>query len=261
MPQQRRTSILTHVGQIVQNIIVERYAKVIKEHTRKVRALEERHVAQHFDAEAQEVYKTRPNIAATMNYTAWSLQWLAPEDVSKEHTDRISAAAKLMNASARGKSAFKLIDKLQRAAVDGRDFKNFAPVFITSTDTRRVGPMQESGYNTYTRVGPNRHHELFLQPRSAWKKGTEYGAATIFVPDSEWLKAVDLQVRLLEIQAEQIVVSRELIEAFVQRKTIERFIEDFPDLAKHVPHIPEPVRALIVPASAVLARLEAVPAE
>jgi hypothetical protein len=259
MPQQRRTSILPHVAEIVQSIIAERYAKIIKAHEKKVAALEQRLLPSLFSADAQVIYDDMPGVAPTMNKTAFTLLWLKPGDM-KPLNDRIAACAKTLKGYNGSSGNFNLSQKLEKSACDGRSFNTLNPTLISGNESLR-GPMRMARPNSYVRVGPVNHTEIFLRPKSSWEKGKEYGNATVFVRDADWLQACELQIKLLEVYTEQTIVARELIEAFVQRKTVERFIEDFPDLAKHVPHIPEPVRALIVPASAVLKRLEAVPAE
>jgi hypothetical protein len=259
MPQQRRTSILTHLAEIVQNVIAERYAKVIKAHEKKVAALEQRLLPSLFDAEAQRIYEDMPSVAATMNKTAFTLTWLKPGEM-KPLNDRIAACAKVLKGYNGSGTNFSLSQKLEKAACDGRSYHTSNPVLISGNDSLR-GPLRMARPNSYVRVGPVGHSDMFLRPKSSWEKGKEYGSATRFVRDADWLQACELQIKLLEIYTEQTLLSLELMAAFEQRKTIERFIEDFPDLKKHVPHIPEPVRALIVPASAVQALLEAVPAE
>jgi hypothetical protein len=225
-----------------------------------VAALEQRLLPSLFDAEAQQIYDEKPGVAATMNKTAFALDWMRPTNM-KPLTDRIAACAKSLKGSTSHDSSFYLSPKFDKAPCGNREFNGGGPTFLNRSDTLIKGPMEMAMSNRYPRVGPVGHSALFLKPKSSWEKGKEYGNATKFVRDADWLQACELQVRMLEVYTEQALLSRELLAAFEQRKTIERFIEDFPELKKHVPFIPEPVRALIVPASAVIAKLEAVPAE
>lgn len=258
MSQQRRVSIIPHLAEIVQSVIAERYTKVIKAHEKKVAALEQRLLPSLFDADAQRVYEDMPNVATTMNKTAFTLEWQRPDGM-KPLSERIGACAATLNGYNQP-AKFCLAPKLDKSVCGVREFTTSNPVFISGSDSLR-GPMHMARANTYTRVGPNGYTTLFLKPKSSWEKGQEYGKGTRFVRDADWLQACELQIKLLEIYTEQTVLSLDLMSAFGQRKTVEKFIEDFPELKKNVPFVPSPVKALIVPASAVLAKLEAVPAE
>jgi hypothetical protein len=259
MSQLRRTSIIPHLAGIVQSVIAERYAKVNKDHAKKVATLEQRLLPSLFNAEAQRVYEDMPSVAPTMNMAAFSLEWMRPDGM-KPLNDRVAQCAKVLKGYNSSGSNFSLASKLDKAPCGDRKYHGSNPTFVTGSESLRA-PMFMASANRYPRVGPVGHSALFLKPKSSWEKGKEYGNATKFVRDADWLQACELQVRMLEVYTEQALLSRELLAAFEQRKTIERFIEDFPELKKHVPFIPEPVRALIVPASAVIAKLEAVPAE
>jgi hypothetical protein len=243
----------------VQSVIAERYAKVIKAHEKKVAALEQRLLPSLFAAEAQRIYEDYPSVAPTMNKTAFSLEWLKPSDM-KPLNERVAACAKTLTGYNGSSSNFYLAPKLDKAACGTREFRSSNPTFVSGQDSLR-GPMYMARANSYPRVGPVGHSSLFLKPKSSWEKGKQYGANTKFVRDADWLQACELQIALLEVYTEQTMLSQELMAAFDQRKTVEKFLEDFPELKKHVPFIPSPVKALVVPASAVLAKLEAVPAE
>jgi hypothetical protein len=243
----------------VQSVVAERYTKVLAAHRKKVKALEMKIVEKFFDPEVQQVYAEQPKLAKCMSLTAWSISWHRP-DADKDMSARIAACSKALSASKDDDGTFRLTDGLDRGVVKGREFVLNRHQFLRGQD-QRASPFKPGGYNTYARVGPSGEHVVYVQPKSVFKENTSYSASTIHVADSLWLQAVDLEVRLLEMYTETAVLAKDLIADFEQRKTVERFREDFPELAKHVPHIPEPVKALIVPASAVLAKLEAVPAE
>lgn len=261
MPSPSRTSIIPHVGRIVQNIVSDRYRKISDAHKKRTVAFEKDMLKILTNQPAEKLVKLEAEAAKCIHRTAFKIQF-APPDVDKDRENEIRELIKQINGTLYTNRWFYLSPGFDTTTLNkAGEFIVNSPTWAGGSSSQKPGPLKMAPDNSYVMCGPPGYTSWSLQPESRFSKSKQYDKSTVFISDTAWAAAADLEIELLRHYVQSVEVSNELVEAFRQRKTVERFIEDFPELKKFVPFIPSPVRALVTPASRVLETIESVPVE
>lgn len=252
---QKRTSIIPHLHEIVQNVVWDTLKSRITINSKHQKAFEEAVVARAFDAEAQQVYKAKPSLAACMNMRDWKIYYDSRPMTKgqRQHLQEICKQASAMNTQMLGFFGLRTLKKAGMAHPSGGFVGNTPQHFSSSNADRELAGVTAISVGhraSYVRVGPNHKSTLHMTAHESYKDPD-----FIKTTEQELINALTIYIDSAQIYADARVLTRDLLVAFKQRKTVEGFKDDFPEWEKHVPYIETPVQALVIPSAEVVKKV------